>query len=206
MTMAQCPLGTPFRTSDASALVEGVRTLVEDRIYAGEYHSISNIVATNTYTIDICGLSEDTELTIYDATDTQIGFSTADCGNDGTVTFMAPNSGTYKAQINLNACGTDNVSKSVWATLDIALGINDNSISKFQIYPNPVTDHVNIDLGNNHQAISFSIMNIDGKMVKLVKLFDVESTKIDLSNLSSGIYFMEIQTDNVTQVTKLIKQ
>jgi len=206
IAFAQCALGTLFRTTDASTLTEGVRTEIEDRIFAGEYHEITNIVAGNTYTIDLCGSSEDTELTIYDPTDTSIGFSTNDCGDDGSVQFLAGLTGTYKAQLNITGCGSDSVAKSVWATLDINLGTNEFDISQLQVYPNPVGETLNIDLAENHEILSISIMEINGKVLNFMKLSNVQSTKIDMSNISSGIYFLRIQSANHNSLIKLIKK
>jgi hypothetical protein len=77
--------------------------------------------------------------------------------------------------------------------------------NKFSAYPNPATNSITV--ANNESIIlnSISITDINGRNVKEVKVNNVSETEVNISDLSSGIYFMNINTDNGKAVKKIIK-
>jgi hypothetical protein len=75
--------------------------------------------------------------------------------------------------------------------------------STFKIFPNPVNSKLNIEFISRSQA--FSITDILGQILIEEKLTDL-SREIDLSGLSKGIYFLNIQVDNRKQTFKIIKE
>lgn len=85
-----------------------------------------------------------------------------------------------------------------------ALSTEDFDMSQISIYPNPVTDHFNIELSN---AIidSAQIFNINGALVKTINPNTLKNA-IDVSALQTGIYFLQITSGNSNQTVKLIKQ
>ena len=85
---------------------------------------------------------------------------------------------------------------------DASLGINDIQLSAnyFNIYPNPATNFVNVS--DNLNIKSISIYNTLGQQV-----ITITKSKIDVSNLLSGIYIVQISTINNSVKTKrLIKK
>ena len=72
------------------------------------------------------------------------------------------------------------------------------------VYPNPVTDIVNIRIAGNKKGEVFSISNLAGKQVLTGKLED-EINSVDLSGLNSGLYFVQLGTGK-RQTLKLIKE
>jgi len=70
-------------------------------------------------------------------------------------------------------------------TLDMVEEINFSSI---EIFPNPVTDILNINLGNE-QIQSVKILNLQGQIVQLG-----ENENVDVSHLESGVYIISIIT------------
>lgn len=79
-----------------------------------------------------------------------------------------------------------------------------NSIS---VYPNPVTDVVNIDFSNiNHSNVELQLYDISGRMVISKIITSSDNTKMDLSKLSSGIYILKIVIEGVkSKSVKIIK-
>lgn len=74
-----------------------------------------------------------------------------------------------------------------------------------QLYPNPVENllHItvpNISLGN------ISILNTCGEEVLQVRAVQSDNTIIDLSSVSSGIYFVHVTTDQVSYTEKIVVQ
>lgn len=74
----------------------------------------------------------------------------------------------------------------------------DNVIS---IYPNPVKNQINID-NNSGQIIKFfTLFNMKGQKIKTLKAVD---KTIDVSNISNGVYFLNIQLENVIIKKKIV--
>ncbi|MCZ8197449.1 MAG: T9SS type A sorting domain-containing protein [Flavobacterium sp.] len=73
------------------------------------------------------------------------------------------------------------------------LSSNDNTKNnEFEIYPNPTNGDLFIRIGNDLQANYFSIYDITGKeLIQKEKIDDI-SNKINLTDFSSGIYFIKI--------------
>lgn len=83
----------------------------------------------------------------------------------------------------------------------IVLDISTNGIS---IYPNPTTGIINIDNAkNNIQGLTIS--EITGKQI--IKKNEIQlNESIDLSGFENGIYLLNIQTENETYKTRIIKR
>lgn len=72
----------------------------------------------------------------------------------------------------------------------------------FHIFPNPVEDHLTIKTPFNIEEIS--IYNLLGQRVKNISANSKNS--IDMSHLKSGIYFVEVKSDNNTSTKRIIKK
>lgn len=70
------------------------------------------------------------------------------------------------------------------------------SAKEYMVYPNPVVDVVNVDIDN----CSLSLFSNEGKLIKK----SVES-RMDMSELPSGMYLLEISRDGKSVVKKIIK-
>ena len=78
------------------------------------------------------------------------------------------------------------------------------TFNKFAVYPNPANDilpfhHLHI------KNTQLSIFNVSGEKVLERQLTDTE-TQIDISALPRGVYFVRVQDEKMTEVTKLVKQ
>jgi hypothetical protein len=81
------------------------------------------------------------------------------------------------------------------------LGVSETGSAYFEIFPNPAGNHVNIISGiegNYH----LKLQNMSGQLV-LKKLLNGDA-RIDVSNLSRGVYFIEISGQQSSTVSKLI--
>src|SRR5690606_34256647 len=72
----------------------------------------------------------------------------------------------------------------------------------FNIYPNPVTDVLNIESKNGLNASEIKITDMTGKVVKVQK----DATSINVSNLSAGTYLIDITTNEGKATSKFIKK
>ncbi|MCB9261863.1 MAG: T9SS type A sorting domain-containing protein [Flavobacteriales bacterium] len=67
------------------------------------------------------------------------------------------------------------------------------------LYPNPTTDFINFDIEEKVNEIT--AISLDGRQTALI----FENDKIDVSNLESGIYALEIKTDSGVFRGKVVK-
>ncbi len=76
--------------------------------------------------------------------------------------------------------------------------------NKICIYPNPAKDYINIELPSSKEKAMVEILDIkSGAVLKKINLFENRS-KIDLNNLSSGIYVLRIWENNTFQDKKVM--
>ncbi len=76
----------------------------------------------------------------------------------------------------------------------------------FSIYPNPSQEYVEIQLINEFSSDSrIEVYNEIGLICKSEKLTS-SNTRIETKDLSSGIYFVKVKTENETVIKKLIKK
>ena len=84
------------------------------------------------------------------------------------------------------------------------VGLNENTNDlKFNVYPNPCDNLLSIDIDLLNQS-SITISDISGKIIYQQKL-NFMQTILDVSSLNSGIYFLELLSDNKKQIKKIIK-
>ncbi|MFK5878967.1 MAG: T9SS type A sorting domain-containing protein [Flavobacteriaceae bacterium] len=82
-----------------------------------------------------------------------------------------------------------------------ALGMDGNLISKFYIYPNPTSNILNIN--STTQITKLEIYNNIGQAV----LSEINKRSIDISTLSSGLYFIKIKDElGNLEIKKIIKK
>lgn len=77
-------------------------------------------------------------------------------------------------------------------------------LPQVEIWPNPVTDILNIHVYQNSKSLGYKIFSINGKLMLNGELND-EKINLDLSLLSSGIYFMQIVGENMFSTYRFVK-
>ncbi len=83
---------------------------------------------------------------------------------------------------------------------DPYLGVNQLLKPYFTIYPNPVSDIINID--TELKINSVQIFNVNGQLLKVEKSNDT----INLQDLHQGIYYIQINSEEGLYVEKILKQ
>ena len=72
--------------------------------------------------------------------------------------------------------------------------------ASFQIYPNPVSDWIQISLNVVNEYLKYSIYSSEGKKVQTGQM----SEQIDVSNLPSGIYTLLIENQTQNRFAKVL--
>ncbi len=106
-----------------------------------------------------------------------------------------------KILADLGAMGTTNL-KSVWSKDPLMgyAGVEETNESDLSIYPNPANTEVNISCDKGE---SISVINSIGQTVYSTNITK-QITTIDVSNFSTGIYFVEIKNEDEKITKKLV--
>jgi len=87
------------------------------------------------------------------------------------------------------------------------LSIDDETFANFvTFYPNPVKETLNIRTQNVNEALDYEVVNALGQRVTTGKLNINTLNILSLEQLSSGIYFIKLSSENNSLVHKIIKE
>lgn len=84
------------------------------------------------------------------------------------------------------------------------IGINEPNIEHFNIYPNPFNDYISIK-STNRLPTEYRILDIKGSEIQNGSLSGSTIEIINLENLESGMFFIEIKGEDYHSIQKIIK-
>ena len=88
----------------------------------------------------------------------------------------------------------------------ITLSTNEQLATKFNLYPNPATNIVNITNNENMQVQQITVYDISGKQLSTQTFSNQTEIQLNVENLASGTYMLHLQTAQGTAVKKLVKK
>lgn len=105
------------------------------------------------------------------------------------------------------------LSQGFWSILlnegTLSVDYEDEIIEHIKIYPNPVSDYLNINTSNKLSSkTSVSLYDLNGKLLMVKDINANMDTRLNMTKLSHGLYFLTIKTlDNrYNNTIKIIKQ
>ena len=114
-------------------------------------------------------------------------------------TFTLVGSTTFTCSPHASMYGVVNVTDP--------LSVNDYNIIQLDLYPNPVSDVVNVKLSTLNEDTELEIFNMLGKVVmKKSYDFNAESYSIDISEFVAGVYILKVSSGKSTSYKKFIKK
>jgi hypothetical protein len=89
-------------------------------------------------------------------------------------------------------------------TIRIPAGINDTDMSSnINIYPNPASMELNVDLSNAENVISISLLDVQGRQISRNMVSrGTAIQKLDITSIKNGFYFVRIEKTDGTMLTK----
>ncbi len=126
--------------------------------------------------------------------------------NNDTLKLASDSVGTkYYRCILLGNCNTlDTSYNSVVFRSTLTRILQKNSIVA-KLFPNPATDVVQLELYKTINNAMLRIIDVYGRII-LKQTISSQAIKVDVANFSNGIYFVEVRTNNESQVLPFIKQ
>jgi len=130
-------------------------------------------------------------------------------GSTNDTTIVAPNSTTTYTITATGANGCSDTS-SYTVTIKTVTGINTiNSSSGLILYPNPANRILNLAFNTQGKTLNAEIKIADITGKELIKMnSELKGNKmlpIDISSLSTGIYFISIETNSTVKTFKFVK-
>ncbi len=156
-----------------------------------DYYAV-NVSTAGTHVFSLAGPSGvDYDLYIYNSAGTTLGSGTGSTATE-SVTLNSLAAGTYTVRVfgyngaNSTTCYTLNVART-GASVASAGSTGETTYS---IYPNPVKDKLAIAASDSDAKLKVEIRDINGKVLSGQEL--MSGATVDVSDLSSGIYFVRI--------------
>ena len=201
-TKAQCEAATEVGTSPIMVNNTGVSADAV-ALLSGEYVLITNTIPNDSYLItvtqNVINPGHEPYLTVRLASDNSVitsGYT--------PLQFVATSSMTEvhyhydeTCSLNLDLSILAFQNESTLSQPDIVLKPN------VKLYPNPTKGQLNLE--SNIQLNNVEIYNVVGKQIAQIDLLDREEI-LDISNYSSGIYFLKFKYEGSSQTVKVVKQ
>lgn len=112
--------------------------------------------------------------------------------------------GDYTVTLKITYCQqVDSISKIV-SIEDLAA--DQFSFEKVSIFPNPTTDYIHISGSREQGLIAYELYDLSGKVIFKHAFSNRNIEKLDVSGLTKGIYFLNIQTEHQNFPYKVIKK
>jgi hypothetical protein len=127
--------------------------------------------------------------------------------NEEVVSTITPDAAALNGQYYL-VLGTDDYTSS-WFVDNLSVevptaGVKNTAISEFAVYPNPAN---NIISASSKDALvnAVTFTDLNGRTVKSSSFNGVNNAQVNISDLASGVYMMNISSDKGTTVKKIVK-
>jgi hypothetical protein len=125
--------------------------------------------------------------------------------------------GNFFDDNNTNISSSFNNCEAYYYVDDVCLSLDSltcnplDAISKINIinnivnvYPNPISDKITIDISEPYKSSDIIIYDLPGKKI-ITSPVTPDKNQIDLSNLSPGVYFISINFNNQAVIKKIVK-
>jgi hypothetical protein len=123
--------------------------------------------------------------------------------NATTATISVTASGTYSVSVS-NVAGCSNTDEVI-VTLQDCAGIEETQIFA-NIYPNPTSGMVNIELSLILNNAKIQLVDLQGKILFTNSEFNGQNLMLDLNSLTAGMYLLQIEQNNQISQFRLIKE
>lgn len=127
------------------------------------------------------------------------------CGQRGVYTTQHPTPSTvltvglHDVEINLMVDGEEVDSCMVQISVQETLGIEDNTMIDFELYPNPTSDILHIH--SQEEILNIKVYSMQGKLLK-----EFKDAPISVGDLPQGVYLLWIETIDNKGFTKVVKK
>lgn len=164
--------------------------------------ALDDIIVTDTVVADFTTAQNSGQTVDFTNQSAGSGINTWDFGDGNTSSDYSPshsysNGGTYNVQLIIAGnCGRDTITKTIEvATTSVSELVQ--QLNQVKVFPQPANDNISIE--STVEIESFRILDLSGKQV-LSKYINSKTTIVQVGNLESGIYILELSAnDNIVR-------
>lgn len=124
-----------------------------------------------------------------------------EASNEEIIQFVRMSSSQYESPDNFLGYGIPNLANAY----QIGLSVLEENAIEFKVFPNPADEILQIQMPLSNGNVHLKFINVLGTTVLEYELTN-SWTELDVSELSSGIYMLFLQSENFKKTIKLIKQ
>jgi len=125
------------------------------------------------------------------------------CEVESVCDYLAIPGGNINISNNASGCNSQDEVEAVCEAVSVP---EVKLADKFLIFPNPSSTQITVELPNTPQRNSFlTIYNINSQQLLKQRITE-QKTLVDVSGLSSGLYFAKIADDKSVMVGKVVKK
>ena len=212
-TLAQSGTTSAISPSKTTAVSSG-------RMYSRGINLVANEVATITYFVrNYLGTgatgSASYQLTVGNAqttaAQTTVLATEAAIANTTfalkTFTYTPTAAGVYYFSFLNNSPLNANVQALIVDTFAVSQVLSTTEFlnSKFSVSPNPANDFISVTNSDNILVSGISITDLNGRVVKLNSYTNVSDIQLNVTDLASGMYMMNIKSDKGSVTKKIVK-
>lgn len=102
--------------------------------------------------------------------------------------------GLYEGRLTIESNDPDQPEIIVPVILTVTLGVNENQLNAFKVYPNPASDILHIEFVGNTKLIR--LLNPQGQLIKEYAVAGLKQKQIDLSEFADGLYQIQLTAND----------
>ncbi len=173
----------------------------------GLWYTFFGTGASITFNVNNVDVDFDPELAVYEGTCGSLGCVVSSDNPFGgvaeSVTFASVLNTRYFVNVGYYSDFFDRPEGNYSINIGSTLANNNFDFKSLKVYPNPVTNILNIE--NGEIITKIEILNMLGQIL-ISKNFNDLKTEIDFSSLQTGNYFAKIYSNDSEQVLKIVKE
>jgi len=165
----------------------------------------NGVVAVNGLPSPVIAVSGNDLSTTVSYTSYQWLLAGSPIGGATSSTYTVPSNGAYSVEVT-DANGCTNTSTA----LNFFMGVEDaNEVNNLLVYPNPAEGYTTISFdAKSNDIMNIQILDLNGRVVKMINHIEYIAGKnilpIDIQEIATGMYAINIQIGNTFNTQKLI--
>ncbi|MEZ4801056.1 MAG: T9SS type A sorting domain-containing protein [Flavobacteriales bacterium] len=186
-----------YRENETDHLLYNFNVAANDVISIWSYGMETEIVITNVEMVTIDG--EQRKKISYSQQEWFTGYYIEGVGsNNGLFDYAWANIADAGQQLTCYYEGTDLIwtNPTFTGVCESIQQVSELDNVKIDIYPNPSTTEINLEIPSQISAEYIEITDVSGRLISREKVTSTGLIKIDISNFSKGNYFLNIITDS----------
>lgn len=96
-------------------------------------------------------------------------------------------------------------SAGITTDVEIVKNIGENNLTAWNYYPNPVTDKLHFEFGNELSNAAITVIDLTGKTVNELSFESISEAIIPMEELKQGTYFVTVQTESDLKTFKIVR-